>query len=700
VNGEVFKMKKKIVLFVLLIAVMFANTGLFAQKRNLKPSGIKVGEVSKCWGFVIINYTGPKNNPDKEGCIFDTHDGKVTRRFPYFIRFPNEEKWWAANYSAKFFNGYVKKCLNESVSWNQGGTKGPSGVTYIETGNNQTVEFMMTQEKLWGWLGSKTRIYILQPNSRIDKVMDNDNGGFKLVKGSIQIDEDHKKIQKIEENMEMYASNAEGLAARVIVPFVNSKKSAVGYPSDPKAATPEQKDALADKVIDGYGLTGGVFSAMKTAIPEFLMPLEWALGFADNCHKAGMAYALSYVYFGKEPTYLSKDLLVLFAYDDDTELSTVSDTLENAGDVMDTMKVIAKLGGETKLVQNLMKKAAAKAAKEGFSAADNALPVVSDVAGVLADISEIEKFGNRAKKYYRTISGTAKAAKAVKTVKVTFNSNGGTPNPAPKDINVGSAYGDLPTITRTGYDLKGWYTAATGGTKVEKATKVTDKDHTLYAQWNGKNVTVTFNSNGGDALSPPSKTVKVGDKYGPLPTPKRANCTFEGWRIGTSATSRLVTADDIVPVTDQMVYAHWKEIDGKKADAGPQQYKIGDTGPGGGFVFSAQVKNLKWVYMECSKELGGKKVNYDEAVKLAGAYKGEHIRGQDVSGWKLPTKEELDLMYKNLKQKKLGNFKDESYGGSNTTSAGVWEHNFQTDKTDDKASKTEPRWYRAVREFN
>jgi uncharacterized repeat protein (TIGR02543 family) len=40
----------------------------------------------------------------------------------------------------------------------------------------------------------------------------------------------------------------------------------------------------------------------------------------------------------------------------------------------------------------------------------------------------------------------------------------------------------LPTTTRTGYTLKGWYTAASGGTKISSTTKIT-KAITFYAQW-------------------------------------------------------------------------------------------------------------------------------------------------------------------------------------------------------------------------
>lgn len=67
---------------------------------------------------------------------------------------------------------------------------------------------------------------------------------------------------------------------------------------------------------------------------------------------------------------------------------------------------------------------------------------------------------------------------------VTFNANDGNVTQTAKEVIYGEAYGTLPTPTRTGYTFNGWYTAASGGTKVTADTTVTaTTDHTLYAQW-------------------------------------------------------------------------------------------------------------------------------------------------------------------------------------------------------------------------
>ena len=143
----------------------------------------------------------------------------------------------------------------------------------------------------------------------------------------------------------------------------------------------------------------------------------------------------------------------------------------------------------------------------------------------------------------------------------TFNGNGGsTPSPSSitKEYNV--ALGTLPTCSRTGYTFLGWYTASSGGTKISSDTKITGTV-TYYAQWSINSYTLTYNVNGGNAVSPASKSVQYGSAYGTLPTPTKSSnaeytYVFAGWYTAASGGTQ-VTANTTMGASNTTIYAHW-----------------------------------------------------------------------------------------------------------------------------------------------
>ena len=86
--------------------------------------------------------------------------------------------------------------------------------------------------------------------------------------------------------------------------------------------------------------------------------------------------------------------------------------------------------------------------------------------------------------------------------RITFNSNGG--NEGLQQVYVdnnkklSTAISELPTATRTGYTLAGWYTTSktSGGTKIKLSTTAT-KDVTYYARWTAIRHNLTWDINGG-----------------------------------------------------------------------------------------------------------------------------------------------------------------------------------------------------------
>lgn len=145
-----------------------------------------------------------------------------------------------------------------------------------------------------------------------------------------------------------------------------------------------------------------------------------------------------------------------------------------------------------------------------------------------------------------------------KRVSVGFDVNGGElTSGLVKFVTYGSAYGTLPTPTRTGYTFDGWYTSAMGGSQVTAASVVAVRfDHTLYAHWTGGNITVTFNANGG-TVSPSSKTVRLGDCYGSLPFASKTGYYFWGWYTAADGGTEVTPNDR--PSAAITLYAHWYE---------------------------------------------------------------------------------------------------------------------------------------------
>lgn len=161
------------------------------------------------------------------------------------------------------------------------------------------------------------------------------------------------------------------------------------------------------------------------------------------------------------------------------------------------------------------------------------------------------------------------------TYTVRFNPTGGSVSGSTKSIKYGQSYGDLPTPTKAGYKFEGWYTSSSGGTKIYSSdTFVFTEDIELYARWSPATYTVSFNSNGGSSVS--SISVKYGDTYGTLPTPKRDYYKFVGWYTSPSGGTKVSSGDTFNSASNITLYAQWQQnpisgwVEESKAPAGAQ----------------------------------------------------------------------------------------------------------------------------------
>ena len=140
---------------------------------------------------------------------------------------------------------------------------------------------------------------------------------------------------------------------------------------------------------------------------------------------------------------------------------------------------------------------------------------------------------------------------------VNFDSCGGSQCEGIKVV-YDQQYGTLPTPTRKYYTFDGWYTSASGGTKVDSTTKVSkNSNHTLYAHWTRKTVNVAYV--GGENSTGYSNPIKynLGDKY--LPNiPTKAGYTFIEWCKNADGSGAVSSSTVVENENGHTLYAKWE----------------------------------------------------------------------------------------------------------------------------------------------
>ena len=144
---------------------------------------------------------------------------------------------------------------------------------------------------------------------------------------------------------------------------------------------------------------------------------------------------------------------------------------------------------------------------------------------------------------------------------VTFDTQKGTQtDPAAITVTFGDEYGVLPKTTRENYTFDGWYTAATDGMLIAALSPAaTPQNHTLYAHWSPKRITVSLDAQGGNLPNGTStKTILFDSFYGTLPTPTRTGHRFVAWSTNQDGAGTAITAtSSIISANDHTLYARW-----------------------------------------------------------------------------------------------------------------------------------------------
>lgn len=115
------------------------------------------------------------------------------------------------------------------------------------------------------------------------------------------------------------------------------------------------------------------------------------------------------------------------------------------------------------------------------------------------------------------------------------------------------------TPTRIGYNFLGWGTASSDTTaKYKSGDKITlEYTTTLYAIWQLKTYTITYNANGGSG-APSAQTKRYGINLSLSTTrPTRTGYDFLGWGVNTTSVS-YNSGGTITSNADTTLYAIWK----------------------------------------------------------------------------------------------------------------------------------------------
>ena len=203
--------------------------------------------------------------------------------------------------------------------------------------------------------------------------------------------------------------------------------------------------------------------------------------------------------------------------------------------------------------------------------------------------------------YASTITNTCKNLYIVKGAlnrTISFNANGGSCDTASKTVTYSTAYGTLPTPTRTGYTFDGWYTAASGGTKISSTSILTaSSNQTLYAHWTANGYTVSYSGNGSTSGSMTASTATYNANFMTKQNAfKRTGYTFTGWneKADGTGTAWSLTSQGVYEsgnswkwtyTKDITLYAQWSKNEhvvtyhgnGGNTDAAPQKYYYGEA---------------------------------------------------------------------------------------------------------------------------
>jgi uncharacterized repeat protein (TIGR02543 family) len=140
---------------------------------------------------------------------------------------------------------------------------------------------------------------------------------------------------------------------------------------------------------------------------------------------------------------------------------------------------------------------------------------------------------------------------------VSFDAQGGSPEPEARAVNSGAAITKPSDPVKTGYVFAGWFASPSAETAWDFAADTVTENITLYAQWTARNYAVTFDSRGGSTVA--GQTVPYGGKVAAPETPVNGNLRLEGWYREAAYENKWDFAVDTISGA-LTLYAKWVEV--------------------------------------------------------------------------------------------------------------------------------------------
>lgn len=141
--------------------------------------------------------------------------------------------------------------------------------------------------------------------------------------------------------------------------------------------------------------------------------------------------------------------------------------------------------------------------------------------------------------------------------RLTLNLNGGSISGSTSmDLFYEQEY-TLPTPTKPGYTFTGWEKDNSDSLFSGNTLTMKLQPTNITAHWRVNSYTLTYDVNGGNPVSPNSRTITFDTQYGTLPTPIKPGYRFLGWYTAKSGGTQITASTVYKTPNNSTIYAHW-----------------------------------------------------------------------------------------------------------------------------------------------